>query len=61
LKRKLKLLVYYFALKTGLKNIKNLLKKVNKKLNKKYLKKFKKVVDKTKQRWYNKKRSTANS
>ena len=30
------LLVYYFALKTGLKNIKNLLKMVNKKLNKKY-------------------------
>ena len=57
MKRKLRLLVYYFAPKR-VKNILNLLKKINRKLIKNILKKFKKYVDKQKQRWYNKKRST---
>ena len=57
MKRKLRLLVYYFALKR-VKDILNLLEKINRKLIKNILKKFKKYVDKQKQRWYNKKRST---
>ena len=46
MKRKLKLLVYYFALKTGLKNIKNLLKRSTKNWIKNIKKNSKKLLTK---------------